>query len=68
MLEPMVSTLQTVEQVMCGGNLKFVWNLDKRGVVLLSPTTGGGWEAEAESIKKPESKSVDSLCVQLLVA
>ena len=51
MLEPMVSTLQTVEQVMCGGNLNFVWNLDKRGVVLLSPTLGGGWEAEAESIK-----------------
>lgn len=29
---------------MCGGNLGFVWNVDKRRVVLMAPTVGGGWE------------------------
>jgi len=29
---------------MCGGNKAFVWEIDRRGVVLLSRTTGGGWE------------------------
>ena len=33
-----------------GGNTAFVWNLDPRGVVLLSDTPGGGWE-EDEGIK-----------------
>lgn len=33
-----------------GGNKAFVWNLDPRGVVLLSDTPGGGWE-EDQGIK-----------------
>ena len=37
---------------MCGGTLNFVWNLDKRGIVLMSPTTGGGWEEEAQGIMR----------------
>ena len=37
---------------MCGGTMNFVWNLDKRGIVLMSPTTGGGWEEEAQGIMR----------------
>ena len=44
MLGPFVGTLQDVSSAMCGGNLGFVWNADKRRVVLMAPTTGGGWE------------------------
>lgn len=44
MLGPFVGTLQEVSLAMCGGNLGFVWNVDKRRVVLMAPTVGGGWE------------------------
>jgi len=50
MLQPMVDTLHDVSFAMCGGNKAFVWNLDPRGVVLLSDTPGGGWE-EDQGIK-----------------
>lgn len=59
----MVSTLQTVEQAMCGGNLDFVWNFDKRGVVLMTPTVGGGWLEEEDSIKSLARKSAGHLRV-----
>ena len=51
MLEPMVMTLESVKGAMCGGNQNFVWALDKRRIAHLSPTFGGGWEEEEESIK-----------------
>ena len=44
MLGPFVGVLQDVSTTMCGGNLGFVWQVDKRRVVLMAPTTGGGWE------------------------
>lgn len=47
MLAPMVDTLHDVSSAMCGGNKAFVWDLDRRGVVLLSQTVGGGWEDDA---------------------
>ena len=46
MLAPMVATLHDVSFAMCGGNTAFVWDLDPRGVVLLSETAGGGWEED----------------------
>ncbi|CAK9069374.1 unnamed protein product [Durusdinium trenchii] len=50
MLGPMVATLEEVSLAMCGGNQDFVWDLDPRGVVLMSPTPGGGF-TEDTSIK-----------------
>ena len=44
MLGPFVGTLQDVSSAMCGGNLGFIWNVDKRRIVLMAPTVGGGWE------------------------
>ncbi|CAE7199229.1 unnamed protein product [Symbiodinium microadriaticum] len=49
MLGPFVGTLQDVSTAMCGGNLGFVWNVDKRRVVLMAPTSGGGWEDQDET-------------------
>lgn len=46
MLEPFVGTLQSVSTAMCGGNLGFIWQVDKRRVVLMAPTTGDGWEEQ----------------------
>ena len=43
MLAPMVQTLQSVSDELCGGNLKFVWHLDKRNITVLAPTSGDGW-------------------------
>ncbi|CAK9048900.1 Uncharacterized protein SCF082_LOCUS27166 [Durusdinium trenchii] len=51
MLGPFVGTLTEVSEAMCGGNKLFVWNVDKRQVVLMSPTAGNGWEEEEGSIK-----------------
>ena len=31
-------------QDLCGGNLGFIWSVDKRGVVLFAQTQGNGWE------------------------
>ncbi|OLQ09416.1 hypothetical protein AK812_SmicGene7000 [Symbiodinium microadriaticum] len=31
--------------------MSFVWDVDSRRVVLMAPTAGGGWEAEAQSIR-----------------
>ena len=52
MLEPFVGTLTQVKTAMCGGNQNFVWSTDKRRITHLSPTFGGGWEEEEESLKK----------------
>ena len=62
MLEPFVGTLTSVKLAMCGGNQNFVWSTDKRRITHLSPTFGGGWEEEEESIKNPGSNKVKS-CV-----
>ena len=43
MLAPMVTTLVSAQEALCGGNLKFVWTTDARSVVLFSPTQGDGW-------------------------
>ena len=51
MLGPFVGTLTDLSETMCGGNQQFVWSIDKRQVVLLSPTPGNGWEEEGQSIK-----------------
>ncbi|CAK8991445.1 unnamed protein product [Durusdinium trenchii] len=51
MLEPFVGTLTQVKSAMCGGNQNFVWSTDKRRITHLSPTFGGGWEEEEDSIK-----------------
>ncbi|CAK8991449.1 unnamed protein product [Durusdinium trenchii] len=51
MLEPFVGTLTQVKTAMCGGNQNFVWSTDKRRITHLSPTFGGGWEEEEESLK-----------------
>ena len=51
MLEPFVATLENVKGAMCGGNQNFVWALDKRRIIHLSPTFGGGWEEEEQGIK-----------------
>ena len=50
MLAPFVTTLESVKGAMCGGNQNFVWALDKRRIIHLSPTLGGGFEEEEESI------------------
>ena len=34
-----------------GGNVDFVWTLDKNRITRLSPTVGGGWDEEEDSIK-----------------
>ena len=49
MLDPFVGTLQAVSEAMCGGNLGFVWQVDKRRIVLMAPTSGGGWEDQDET-------------------
>lgn len=51
MLGPMVQTLEEVKSAMCGGNVDFVWTLDKNRITRLSPTVGGGWDEEEDSIK-----------------
>ena len=51
MLEPFVTTLESVKGAMCGGNQNFVWALDTRRIIHLSPTAGGGWEEEEESLR-----------------
>jgi len=51
MLGPFVGTLTDVKLAMCGGNQNFVWTMDKRRITHLSPTFGGGWEEEEESVK-----------------
>eukprot|EP00439_Symbiodinium_sp_Y106_P085825 s102_g29.t8 len=51
MLAPIVQTLTDVSTAMCGGAHEFVWTLDKRRVVLMSPTTGGGWDNLSGSIQ-----------------
>ena len=51
MLEPMVQTLTSVKFAMCGGNQNFVWNTDKRRITHLSPTFGGGWAEEEETLR-----------------
>ena len=51
MLEPFVTTLESVKGAMCGGNQNFVWTLDKRRIAHLSPTFEGGWEEEEESLQ-----------------
>ena len=51
MLQPMLGTLTTVSDTLCGGNLEFVWSLDKRGVTVLAPTVGGGWEEYDNSMQ-----------------
>ena len=43
MLAPMVETLQSVSDQLCGGNLRFVWHLDKRNVTVFAATSGDGW-------------------------
>ena len=45
-----MATLEEGSLAMCGGNQDFVWDLDPRGVVLMSPTPGGGF-TEDTSIK-----------------
>ena len=44
-----------------GGNKAFVWDLDRRGVVLLSQTVGGGWEDDAGIKSLGESCEVSSV-------
>eukprot|EP00435_Cladocopium_sp_Y103_P040480 s646_g11.t1 len=61
MLEPFVGTLDGVRIAMCGGNQNFVWSLDKRRITQLSPTYGGGWEEEEESIKTDAIMEGESL-------
>ena len=51
MLNPFVATLESVKGAMCGGNQNFVWALDRRRIVHLTPILGGGWEEEEDSIK-----------------
>ena len=51
MLEPFVTTLESVKGAMCGGNQNFVWALDKRRIIHLSPTFGGGWEEQEDSLR-----------------
>lgn len=51
MLDPFVTLLKDVSTTMCGGYQGFVWDVDSRRVVLMAPTAGGGWEAEAQSIR-----------------
>ncbi|CAJ1381709.1 unnamed protein product [Effrenium voratum] len=51
MLSPMVANLNLVKDTLCGGNLEFVWSLDKRGVTVLAPTVGGGWEEYDNSMQ-----------------
>eukprot|EP00435_Cladocopium_sp_Y103_P014045 s468_g3.t1 len=63
MLAPMVETLHDVSFAMCGGNKAFVWDLDPRGVVLLSQTAGGGWEDDV-GIKSLGESRVRNLAVE----
>ncbi|CAE7710759.1 unnamed protein product [Symbiodinium pilosum] len=51
MLAPIVQTLTDVSTAMCGGAREFVWTLDKRRIVLMAPTAGGGWDNLPESIQ-----------------
>eukprot|EP00435_Cladocopium_sp_Y103_P047400 s633_g13.t3 len=52
MVSPFVQTLTDVENSFCGGNKAFVWSMDKRQVVLLAPTDGGGWDNQTETIQQ----------------
>eukprot|EP00439_Symbiodinium_sp_Y106_P000480 s8290_g1.t1 len=56
MLAPMVATLDSAKDAMCGGNLQFVWTTDQRNVILLSPTQGDGWKEGGYEL---QSKAVD---------
>ena len=51
MLQPFVTRLESVKEAMCGGNQDFVWALDKRRIIHLSPVAGGGWEEYEASIQ-----------------
>eukprot|EP00913_Durusdinium_trenchii_P022105 g20771.t1 len=51
MVSPFVDTLVKVEDTFCGGNQGFVWSVDKRSVILLAPTEGGGLENQTETIQ-----------------
>jgi len=44
MLAPMVQTLQSVSDELCGGNQKFVWRMDQRNITVFAETSGTGWE------------------------
>eukprot|EP00439_Symbiodinium_sp_Y106_P018497 s3841_g2.t1 len=56
--DPFVTLLKDVSTTMCGGYQGFVWDVDSRRVVLMAPTAGGGWEAEAQSIR---TRAIDEL-------
>ncbi|CAE7235057.1 unnamed protein product, partial [Symbiodinium sp. CCMP2456] len=56
MLAPMVATLDSAKDAMCGGNLQFVWNTDQRKVILFSPTERDGWEDGGYQL---QSKAID---------
>ncbi|CAE7302044.1 unnamed protein product [Symbiodinium natans] len=61
MLAPIVQTLTDVSSAMCGGAQQFVWTLDKRRVVLMSPTDGGGWDNLSDSIQYLAVDEAESL-------
>ena len=47
----MVQDLQSVYADLCGGNLAFVWSIDKRRVMQFSPTQGDGWDDSTGSFQ-----------------
>eukprot|EP00434_Breviolum_minutum_P027839 symbB.v1.2.024625.t1/scaffold2345.1/size81736/2 len=61
MVSPFVDMLTSVEKSFCGGNQAFVWSVDKRQVVLMAPTDGGGWENQSETIQQLAIKEANLL-------
>ena len=66
MLAPMVATLDSAKDAMCGGNLQFVWTTDQRNVILLSPHAGrrlegGGYELQSKAVDEAEVLSLSDV-------